>query len=69
MYINIEYLTVGNNYKVTWVRNNSSTGDVYIRGAASGLGDIITQGELETATSLTFTATNKQTQYLLKPMG
>ncbi|AUB46711.1 TPA: hypothetical protein NEX12_001756 [Klebsiella pneumoniae] len=69
VYINIEYLTVGNNYKVTWVRNNSSTGDVYIRGAASGLGDIITQGELETATSLTFTATNKTNSVLIETDG
>ena len=69
VYINIEYLTVGNNYKVTWVRNNSSTGDVYIRGAASGLGYIITQGELETATSLTFTATNKTNSVLIETDG
>ncbi|HBZ2047363.1 GDSL-type esterase/lipase family protein [Klebsiella pneumoniae] len=69
VYINIEYLTVGNNYKVTWVRNNTSTGDVYIRGAASGLGDIITQGELETATSLTFTATNKTNSVLIETDG
>ena len=62
-------MTVGNNYKVTWVRNNSSTGDVYIRGAASGLGYIITQGELETATSLTFTATNKTNSVLIETDG
>lgn len=69
VYINIEYLTVGGNYKVTWARNNTSTGDVYIRGAASGLGDIITQGELETAFSLTFTATNKTNSVLIETDG
>ncbi|HCA8696323.1 TPA: SGNH/GDSL hydrolase family protein [Klebsiella pneumoniae] len=69
VYINIEYLTVGENYNVMWERNNTPTGDVYIRSAAAGVGNIITQGELETSSSLTFTATNKTNSVLIETYG
>lgn len=69
VYVSIGYLTVGTSYKVTWVRNNTSTGDVYIRGAASGLGDIVAQAELESATSITFVATNKTNSLLVETDG
>lgn len=69
VYINVYYLVPGQQYRISWVRNNSSTGDVRARDAVNGAGNIIASAELETVTSLTWTAVNKSESVLFSTDG
>lgn len=68
-FININYLTPGQAYKVTWSKASPADGYAYARSSGGGLGTVLDTVRLSAGTTSTFVAPSKTCSFVMESDG